>query len=46
MKSAPKVEKAGFEVEVNEYVHRRTVNVKENVDVPRIFVQAKFRLKS
>ena len=34
---------AGFETLVNDYAHRRTVNKKEGVDVPRIFVQAKFR---
>lgn len=33
---------AGFEVVENSYVHRRTVNKKENVDVGRIFVQSKF----
>jgi methyltransferase-like protein 6 len=38
------VEKAGFHIEVNDYVQRRTVNVKENVDVPRIFVQGKYRV--
>ncbi len=36
---------AGLMVEGNEYVHRRTVNVKENVDVARIFVQCKLRKK-
>ena len=39
------VDAAGFDVETNDYVERRTVNVKENVDVPRIFVQGKFRLR-
>ncbi|EEZ98968.1 tRNA N(3)-methylcytidine methyltransferase METTL6 [Tribolium castaneum] len=34
---------AGFEVVSNAYVHRRTVNKKENIDVPRIFIQAKIR---
>lgn len=34
---------AGFETLVSDYAHRRTVNKKEGVDVPRIFVQAKFR---
>lgn len=34
---------AGFEVVVNSYIHRRTINPKENIDVPRIFVQSKFR---
>lgn len=33
----------GFEVVVNSYIHRRTINPKENIDVPRIFVQSKFR---
>lgn len=36
----------GFEVVVNSYIHRRTINPKENIDVPRIFVQAKFRKPS
>ncbi|KAG5874741.1 hypothetical protein JTB14_011982 [Gonioctena quinquepunctata] len=31
----------GFDVIVNTYVHRRTVNKKENIDVPRIFIQCK-----
>ncbi|KAL1489377.1 hypothetical protein ABEB36_014286 [Hypothenemus hampei] len=34
-------EKAGFTVSMTSYVHRRTVNKKENIDVPRIFVQLK-----
>ncbi|XP_053695046.1 tRNA N(3)-methylcytidine methyltransferase METTL6 [Sabethes cyaneus] len=34
---------AGFDVVVSSYIHRRTVNPKENIDVPRIFVQGKFR---
>lgn len=34
---------AGFEVVVNSYIHRRTINPKEKIDVPRIFVQSKFR---
>lgn len=33
---------AGFQTLANEYAHRRTVNKKEGIDVPRIFVQAKF----
>ncbi|XP_050072302.1 tRNA N(3)-methylcytidine methyltransferase METTL6 [Anopheles maculipalpis] len=33
---------AGFTVLVNSYIHRRTINPKENIDVPRIFVQGKF----
>jgi methyltransferase-like protein 6 len=36
-------EKAGFDEVTNCYIHRRTVNVKENIDVPRIFVQGKFK---
>lgn len=32
----------GFTVMENSYIHRRTVNPKENIDVPRIFVQGKF----
>lgn len=35
--------RAGFTVVVNSYIHRRTINPKENIDVPRIFVQGKFR---
>jgi len=37
------VRECGFEVVENRYVHRRTVNKKEGVDVPRIFVQGKFK---
>lgn len=37
---------AGFEVVTNSYIHRRTINPKEGIDVPRIFVQAKFRKPS
>jgi methyltransferase-like protein 6 len=33
----------GFEVISNTYVHRRTVNKKENIDVPRVFIQAKVK---
>lgn len=36
-------QQCGFEVVVNEYIHRKTVNIKENVDKDRIFVQSKFR---
>lgn len=36
-------ESVGFKKLECDYVQRRTVNVKENVDVPRIFVQAKFK---
>ncbi|KAI5630813.1 methyltransferase domain-containing protein [Phthorimaea operculella] len=34
---------AGFEIISNVYVQRRTVNFKEGIDVPRIFVQGKYR---
>lgn len=34
---------AGFEVLMNTYVQRRTVNFKEGIDVPRIFVQGKYK---
>ncbi|KAK0163122.1 hypothetical protein PV327_006830 [Microctonus hyperodae] len=33
----------GFETLSCSYIQRRTVNVKEKIDVPRIFVQAKFK---
>lgn len=36
-------ESKGFETVTSSYIQRRTVNMKENIDVPRIFVQAKFR---
>ena len=39
------VDEAGFTVAVNEYVERSTVNKKEDIDVPRIFVQGKYRKK-
>ncbi|KAI8039603.1 tRNA N(3)-methylcytidine methyltransferase METTL6 [Drosophila gunungcola] len=35
-----------FEIITNAYVHRRTLNLKEGVDVPRIFLQGKFRKKN
>lgn len=34
---------AGFQTVVNTYVHRRTINKKECIDVPRIFIQGKFQ---
>lgn len=34
---------AGFEILMNTYVQRRTVNYKEGIDFPRIFVQGKYR---
>ncbi|KAH8415894.1 hypothetical protein KR222_003303, partial [Zaprionus bogoriensis] len=36
----------GFEVLSNNYVHRRTLNLKEGIDVPRIFLQGKFRKRT
>ncbi|XP_011874138.1 PREDICTED: methyltransferase-like protein 6 [Vollenhovia emeryi] len=36
-------ESVGFETLDCGYVQRRTVNLKENIDVPRVFVQAKFK---
>lgn len=35
--------KIGFKVLVNEYIHRKTINIKENVDKDRVFVQSKFK---
>ena len=37
---------AGFEVVEIDYIYRSTVNKKEGIDVPRIFVQGKFRKKA
>lgn len=36
-------ESVGFQTLDCGYIQRRTVNLKENIDVPRIFVQAKFK---
>lgn len=36
-------ESVGFQTLDCSYVQRRTINSKENIDVPRIFVQAKFK---
>lgn len=36
-------ESVGFETLDCTYIQRRTINLKENIDVPRIFVQAKFK---
>lgn len=33
----------GFQVVCSDYVERRTINKKEQIDVPRNFVQGKFR---
>ena len=38
--------KCGLEPYQQQVVERRTVNIKEGVDVPRQFVQAKFRKSS
>ena len=38
-------EEAGLESYHSEMVERRTVNIKEGIDVPRNFVQSKFRKK-
>ena len=35
--------KAGLEANQNQFVERRTINVKEGVDVGRNFIQAKFK---
>ncbi|XP_075226772.1 tRNA N(3)-cytidine methyltransferase METTL6 isoform X2 [Lycorma delicatula] len=32
---------SGYMIKSNCYIHKRTINKKENIDVPRIFVQAK-----
>lgn len=37
------VRASGFEILSNAYIHRKTINVKENVDKARIFVQGKYR---
>jgi len=34
---------AGYEQVVNEYVQRETVNRKEDLHVPRVFLQSKFQ---
>ena len=34
--------KTGFDILTCHYVHRRTVNKKEGVDEPRVFVQGRF----
>lgn len=33
----------GLKVIENTYIHKRTVNKKEEVDVPRIFIQGKYK---
>lgn len=39
-------ESAGFEVQQNSFVSRRTINKKENIDVKRWFLQGKYRKPS
>lgn len=34
---------SGFEIMCNAYIHRKTINVKENIDKTRIFVQGKYK---
>lgn len=34
---------AGYEIVENSYVHRKTINLKEEVDADRIFIQGKFQ---
>lgn len=34
---------AGYNTIENDYIHRKTINIKENIDKDRIFVQGKFR---
>lgn len=41
--AAELVQDIGFEILTNHYVHRKTVNVKENIDTPRVFLQGKYR---
>ena len=35
--------KCGFQTVTLEYIERRTINKKEGIDVPRLFIQGKFR---
>lgn len=37
------VRASGFEIMCNAYIHRKTINVKENIDKRRIFLQGKYR---
>lgn len=39
-------QRAGFTLEISQYVQRRTVNKKEDVDVERTFLQCKYRKKA
>ena len=37
------VQELGFAIQLNQYVQRRTINKKEDLDVARIFIQGKYR---
>lgn len=37
------VKTSGFEIISNAYIHRKTINVKENIDKTRIFLQGKYK---
>lgn len=41
-KLAELVKGAGFDVVENRYVQKETVNVKEGVSAPRVFIQGRF----
>lgn len=41
-KLAELVIEAGFEVVENSYIQKETVNVKEGISVPRVFIQGRF----
>jgi methyltransferase-like protein 6 len=41
-KLAELVQGAGFEVVENGYVQKETVNVKEGISAPRVFIQGRF----
>lgn len=38
-----KILDAGFKVIENNYVSRKTVNIKENISVPRVYIQGKYQ---
>ena len=39
------VASVGFQIESNEYVIRETTNKKEEITVPRVFLQGKYKKK-
>ena len=41
-KLAELVQEAGFKVVENGYVQKETVNVKEGISAPRVFIQGRF----